>query len=240
VQTITEGKSVTDVAHLNVSSRKYPGLAAQLVAIGCSNPECEQVEVRASLGRFGPPSSDGGPYAFRDTFSNHRLRPASRAKPQPGYIPKGLRDDYTEACRIADLSPKASATLARRCIQGMIRDFCGISRGRLIDEINVLRKLSEDDKLPRGVTPESIEAIDAVRTIGNIGAHMEKDINVIVDVDPNEAKTLIELVETLFEDWYVARQKRQERFAGVKAIAAAKTKAKMAVEKSATEADKTP
>ena len=30
------------------------------------------------------------------------------------------------------------------------------------------------------------QAIDAVRSIGNIGAHMEKDINLIVDVDPEE------------------------------------------------------
>jgi hypothetical protein len=33
--------------------------------------------------------------------------------------------------------------------------------------------------------PENVHAaIHAVRTIGNIGAHMEKDINLIVDVDP--------------------------------------------------------
>jgi hypothetical protein len=43
-----------------------------------------------------------------------------------------------------------------------------------------------------------VEAIDIVRNIGNIGAHMEADINVIVDVDPDEAQTLIELIETLF------------------------------------------
>ena len=34
-------------------------------------------------------------------------------------------------------------------------------------------------------------AIEAVRSVGNIGAHMENDINVIVDVEPEEAKLLI-------------------------------------------------
>lgn len=37
-----------------------------------------------------------------------------------------------------------------------------------------------------------------VREIGNIGAHMEADINVIIDVDPDEAQILIDLVELLF------------------------------------------
>jgi hypothetical protein len=39
-----------------------------------------------------------------------------------------------------------------------------------------------------------------------------------------EAQILIELVETLFEDWYVARHKRTQRFASVKALAEGKKK----------------
>ena len=77
----------------------------------------------------------------------------------------------------------------------------------------------EADKAPRGVQSETLDAIDAVRKVGNIGAHMEKDINLIVDVDPNEAQALIELIEMLFQEWYVARQTRNERLAKVTAIA---------------------
>ncbi|MCZ8352460.1 MAG: hypothetical protein O9352_21390, partial [Rhizobium sp.] len=51
----------------------------------------------------------------------------------------------------------------------------------------------------------------------HIGAHMEKDINIIVDVEPDEAELLLSLVENLFDDWYIARQKRQERLAQVTA-----------------------
>jgi hypothetical protein len=146
--------------------------------------------------------------------------------PQPDYIPQPLRDDYYEACRIRDLSPKASATLARRCLQGMIRDFCGIAKTRLVDEINDLRKRVTDGTAPPGVQGETTDAIDAVRKIGNIGAHREKDISLIVDVDPNEAQALRGLIEMLFEDWYVARHNRQERLKQVQAIAAAKDAAK--------------
>lgn len=53
---------------------------------------------------------------------------------------------------------------------------------------------------------------------------MEKDINLIIDVEPSEAKLLIGLIETLINDWYIIRQKRQESMAEI--IAAAKNKTK--------------
>jgi len=107
----------------------------------------------------------------------------------------------------------------------MIRDFCGISKSRLVDEINTLRKQVEDGSAPRGVEPETVEAIDAIRGVGNIGAHMESDISLIVDVEPGEAQALIELIEMLFEEWYVARHVREEKLARVKTIAAEKAAA---------------
>jgi len=42
------------------------------------------------------------------------------------------------------------------------------------------------------VSDDSIEAIDYVRQIGNIGAHMEKDIDQVIPVEPDEAQLLIE------------------------------------------------
>ena len=40
---------------------------------------------------------------------------------------------------------------------------------------------------------------------------MEKDINLILDVEPHEAQALIDLIELLFEEWYVASHVREER-----------------------------
>ena len=51
---------------------------------------------------------------------------------------------------------------------------------------------------------------------------MEKDIGVIVEVDPNEADLLIELIETLLRDWYVHREERRVRMGHLVAAAAAK------------------
>ncbi len=104
----------------------------------------------------------------------------------------------------------------------MIRDFCQIKKARLVDEIKELRTQINEGRAPRGVTHESVDAIDAVREVGNIGAHMEKDVGLIVDIDDGEAQVLIDLIETLLEDWYVEREMRRARFAGPLAVAEAK------------------
>jgi hypothetical protein len=189
----------------------------------CLNADCMKLELSVEL-VFGWNSATG--FEEKKSVNKWRLMPQSSSKPQPSYIPKPLANDYYEACLIRDQSPKASATLSRRCLQGMIRNFAGIARDTLFNEIKALREAVDAGTAPQGVLHESIDAIDHVRTIGNIGAHMEKDINVIIDVDPGEAEALIGLVELLFEEWYVAREQRKERLAKVAGIAADKKKIK--------------
>ena len=218
-QTITNPKADTSVAPISVGENIHKIFGFRVESIGCSNPDCLKVQIDFSLERWG----EHGHRIPNSVFFKKRVIPDSVAKPQPDYISAPLREDYTEACLIIDASPKASATLARRCLQGMIRDFCGISKPTLNQEIQGLRKLVEEDKAPRGVSPESVDAIDHVRTIGNIGAHMEKDINHIVPVDQGEARILIELVETLFREWYIERHEREERFNKLRGIAHEKT-----------------
>ncbi|MDR5659024.1 hypothetical protein RH915_05940 [Serpentinicella sp. ANB-PHB4] len=51
---------------------------------------------------------------------------------------------------------------------------------------------------------------------------MEKDINVIVDVDNKEAELLISLIETLLQEWYINRYERDQRMLKIKKLAVAK------------------
>jgi hypothetical protein len=139
--------------------------------------------------------------------------PNAKVKNYPDYIPEAILTDYRESVLIADLSPKASATISRRCLQGIIRDYWKVKPGRLVDEIAAIS--SDIDKT-------TFNAIDAVRKIGNIGAHMEKDINYIVDVDTNESKVLIGLIELLIESWYINRHDKEERLLLIKKIADSK------------------
>ncbi len=184
------------------------------MAVACPNRDCKELFVTVSM---APCRYVGGNYEDGDPHSSWQLRPQGAAKVFPEYVPAPVLQDYREACLIRDLSPKASATLARRCLQGMIRDFWGIRRNRLLEEVN---------ELEGQVGETSWKAIDAVRQIGNIGAHMEKDIDLIVDVEPREATLLIELIETLIEDWYVERHEREQRMARIIDAAASKKAAK--------------
>lgn len=132
---------------------------------------------------------------------NIPLLPPSSAIKFPEYIPQSIRADYEEAISILQLSPKASATLSRRCLQGMIRDFWGVRCSTLSQEINSLK-----NKIPSN----HWKAIDALRKIGNIGAHMEKDVNLILDITPEEAEKLLWLIEFLLRGWYVERHESNQ------------------------------
>lgn len=185
-------------------------------SITCPNTECSKLWLRAELCRtYGDRFGD---WIRSTVIRSWQLLPESEAKVLPDYIPQPIQQDYYEACRIRDLSPKASATLARRCLQGMIRDFWGISKDHLKDEI---------DELEQKVDSDTWESIDAVRNVGNIGAHMEKDINIMVDVEPGEAQLLVGLIEQLVNDWYVIREARKKRTEELKQLVATKEAQKL-------------
>jgi uncharacterized protein DUF4145 len=184
--------------------------------IGCPNNACGELSIEAAIWRVRQSAGPGGLRWEPSTGVLERwtLRPRSEAKPMPAYIPDAIVTDYREAYMIRDLSAKASATLSRRCLQGMIRDFWGVAGKRTLkDEIEAI-----SDKLD----PDVLASINAVREVGNIGAHMEKDISIIVDVEPEEATLLLQLIEILVDEWYVRRETKKANLAAVKALAATK------------------
>jgi hypothetical protein len=193
------------------------------IFIVCPNAKCRRFTLTATLKQlesvFRPNGSGRPDYSGRPILREWSLIPESKAKSFPDYIPKPILDDYGEACLIRDLSPKASATLSRRCLQGIIRDFWRgkVKPGRLAKEIEQLEGLVDDD---------TWQAIDGVRSVGNIGAHMEEDINVIVDVEPHEAQLLVELIEILLKDWYVAREQKRLHLEAIRKLSAEKESAR--------------
>lgn len=231
-QTATDGQVHYSHEHISLRSHRFESVGLSIHAQACSNPDCGEVTLTVSFVQDEYQNAKG--YVPNKLLESFDLRPQGASKPQPACVPSAIADDYYEACKIRNLSPKASATLARRCLQGMIRDFCGISKSRLVDEIEALGAAVAAGTGPHGVLSDTIEAIDHVRGIGNIGAHMEKDVNVIIPVEPGESQALIELIELLFEEWYVAREDRQKKLERVKQIGAEKQAMKKAAPKSAT------
>ena len=186
-------------------------------AIVCANPDCEELTLVVALDHFTLVHGVGR-VPENSKVVERRLLPESFARPIPEYVPQAIRDDYREACLIRDFSPKASATLSRRCLQGMIRDFGKVKPARLYDEISDLSAAVEQGTAPRDVSIDSIAALTAIRKIGNIGAHMEADVGLIVDVDSDEAQSLIDIIEVLLEEWHIERHKRTQRFSKIEAI----------------------
>ena len=216
-QAVTSQQFSQQEGYIRISESVLGHIGFFVESIRCANEKCKKLQLSFSLrearrnmhGIYTP-----GPNIIQDW----QLLPESFAKDQPDYIPPPIVEDYKEACRIRDLSPKASATLARRCLQGMIRDFCGIAENTLFDEIDALREAVTQGDGIRHVNQDTVEAIDYVRKIGKYGAHMEKDVNLVINVEPHEAQTLIELIELLFHEWYVQRQERMQRLAAIKQI----------------------
>jgi hypothetical protein len=173
----------------------------------CPNPACMQTECRVSIRKGSAIKHPNGSLSIEDEqlVSNIQHFPQNYSKPLPDYIPLEIRKSYQEACAILELSPKASAAMSRRCLQGMVRNFWKIPKaklGNLGAEISYIK-----DAIPEATVTDIIN----VRKIGDIGAHMDKNIDFSIDLSPGESQILIELLETLFEDWYILRHQKELR-----------------------------
>ena len=129
----------------------------------------------------------------------------SRA-PMPKEVPPAIANDYREACLVLADSPKASAALSRRCFQNLLRQAAGVKPSDLFDEI---QQVIDSKQLPSTIA----DSIDAVRAIGNFGAHpiKSKVTGEIVDVEPNEADWNLDVLESLFDFYYVLPAKAQAK-----------------------------
>jgi hypothetical protein len=112
-------------------------------------------------------------------------------------VPKSIARDYVEACQVLPLSAKASAALARRCLQAVLNEkgYKGSDLAKQIDQL-----------LKAGVLPTHVhQTVDAIRNFGNFSAHPinDKTSLQIIDVDPEEAEWCLEILEALFDHFYV-------------------------------------
>ncbi len=173
----------------------------------CPNPSCNRFSLDVSLHLLTVSGRRAYTGKHLKTWS---LVPSSRAKTFPVPIPEHILEDYREACLVAEASPKSSAALARRCLSGMLRDFWRVQPGSLNDEFRQVKGTAD---------PLTWEAIESVRAVGLIGSRMENQGAEIGNAEPGEPKLLIGLIETLIQDWYVARDYRRKRLEEIRQIA---------------------
>ncbi|MEI7611709.1 MAG: DUF4145 domain-containing protein [Betaproteobacteria bacterium] len=126
-----------------------------------------------------------------------RPRVANRPAP-PKEVPEEFAADYREASLVLADSPKSSAALSRRCLQHILREKAGVKKADLAKEID---EVISSGKLPSHLS----EAIDGIRNIGNFAAHPIKATasGEVLPVEPGEAEWTLDVLEGLFDFYFV-------------------------------------
>lgn len=134
------------------------------------------------------------------------VRPFGFTRLCPPEVPNKYADDFKEACCVLSYSSKASAALSRRCLQLMLRDEAKCKHGNLSNEIS---EAIDKKGLPSHIT----DILDAIRNIGNFAAHPTKDTNTgeIIDVESEEADLCLDILESLFDYYFVAPATTMQR-----------------------------
>lgn len=156
-------------------------------------PECKSTSIQVSR-------ANSNNTALTEWYQIHPA--GSNRGPVPQEVPSDIAVDYKEACNVLPISAKASAALARRCLQNILHTH-GYKGKNLSIEIDLL--LNETD--PKKAIPHNLrETIDAIRHFGNFSAHPTNDqvLSQVIAVEPHEAEWCLEIIESMFEHFYVA------------------------------------
>lgn len=188
-------------------------LALRVIAVACPNQLCGQLHVTSTLHALRDDGA-GNLLPVEPAARSWDMIPGPQSKELPPYAPEAAAREFSQAVQVLPVSPNAAATLARRCLQALVRDFFGV-KGKLLSE--------ELDMIKDRVDGETWEAIEAVRRSGNVELHFERGVSVMADADNEEPQLLIGLIEYLVENWYVARRRRQQRLATIKNLAPTET-----------------
>lgn len=162
----------------------------------CTCPSCKKIII--SLGKY---SNQYGCYIFNLV----RPKAISRA-PLPSEVPPEFAEDHKEACLVFADSPKASAALSRRCLQNLLREKANTTKKDLAEQI---QEVLDSKTLPSYLA----KSLDAVRNTGNFATHPNKSKSTgeIVEVEPGEAEWNLDVLEGLFDFYFVQPHKLQEK-----------------------------
>lgn len=169
-----------------------------IFAMNCPNPECKKIIIELASGM--PRSAYmQGIVGIQDVSYRIIVNPIFSSRPSiPKEVGENFASDYKEACLTLKLSPKASAALSRRCLQNILREKAQVKPSDLSKEIQQI--------LDAGTLPSHLaESIDAIRHIGNFAAHPLKSQSTgeIVEVEVGEAEWTLDVIESLFDFYFV-------------------------------------
>lgn len=172
---------------------------------GGRHPACKKVVIR--LIRQGTLTLGNTHIPLGKTEVDQLIWPKGIARaPVPSQVPADVAEDYVEACRVLPDSLKASAALSRRCLQNLLAKKAGVKKKDLYEQI---QEVLDSKVLPSHLADD----LHAVRSIGNFGAHpmKSKSTGEIVPVEPGEPEWNLDVLEGLFDFYYVEPEKQKKR-----------------------------
>ena len=173
---------------LYVDSGQY----AQVESVSC--PECKGVFLTHAKVEYAV-----GPVTWVES-DQFILWPRVSSRPP---IPPDVPEQYASLAREAGLiladSPRASAALARRCLQQILRNEAKAPRGTLHSEIEWA--LSNADLPSRAK-----RSLHELREIGNMATHPNKSTATddYLEVEPGEADWTLDVLDDLFDHYFVS------------------------------------
>lgn len=144
-------------------------------------------------------------FSGTNMFEEAIILPISSGRiPAPKEVPDFIADDYNEACLVLPFSGNASAALARRCLQSILTNYAETTSKNLSSQIDEVL-----NSLPTHIS----ENLDSIRQVGNFAAHEQKSTQTgsILDVEPNEAEWTLDILESLFDFYFVGPAKAKEK-----------------------------
>lgn len=162
----------------------------------CRCSACGRIIIRLFAAQHYYPGTND----FGNELQSYLVRPKIAGRPPvPAEVPDEFSSDYKEACLVLPDSTKASAALSRRCLQKLIREKIGVRRPDLFKEI---QEVIDNHNLPSHIA----DSLDAIRVVGNFAAHPIKSQSTgeIVEVEPGEAEWNLDVLESLFDHYFVA------------------------------------
>jgi hypothetical protein len=159
-------------------------------------PNCNRFILQLAKGKIIP---SGGQRLFKNPTNEILIHPKTFSRtPLSPAVPNDFSQDYREACVVLADSPKASAALSRRCLQLLLRSKAGVKNGALASEI---QEVMDSSTLPSHLS----DSLDAIRNIGNFAAHpiKSKSTGEIVEVETGEAEWNLDVLEALFDFYFV-------------------------------------
>ena len=171
--------------------------------------QCSDCDKKSKLLLFNPEvtySKTGNRYA--QSWKNAWVTPPPKDTSinLPEIVGAEFKQNFTEAALTLQISHKASACLSRYILQQILEEKAGANHA---DPLHIqIQKVIDANTLPS----EILENLEAVRHIGNFGAHPNKDRTTkeTINISFEEAELVLEVVRELLDYYFIRPAKSRE------------------------------